>query len=55
VQKSPGETLQLGERVRLPKFGVGEITRIEGESITVAFANGEERNFLRRFVKPLSD
>jgi ATP-dependent DNA helicase RecQ len=52
LQVRRDETLKPGERVRLPNFGVGEITAIVGESVTVAFANGEQRTFLRSFVKP---
>jgi ATP-dependent DNA helicase RecQ len=52
VRTSRGPQLELGQRVRVPRYGSGTITAIAGEAITVAFPDGRRRPFMRAFVSP---
>jgi ATP-dependent DNA helicase RecQ len=43
----------VGEAVRVPKFGQGEVSAVAGEEITIAFPDQESRTFLASFVEPV--
>jgi ATP-dependent DNA helicase RecQ len=45
--------LVVGDRVTLPRHGVGKITAIEGDSLIVAFSDGRSRKFKREFARPV--
>jgi ATP-dependent DNA helicase RecQ len=40
-----------GERVRVPRYGEGTVRVVIGNEITVEFANGDTRTFLRSYVR----
>jgi len=42
--------LRLGQRVDVPVYGEGEIKRIDGDKVEVAFADGERRKFKQTFL-----
>ncbi|HEX7085837.1 MAG TPA: ATP-dependent DNA helicase RecQ [Vicinamibacterales bacterium] len=42
--------LAVGDRVRVPVHGTGEVERIEGAIVEVAFPDGRTRRFKREFV-----
>jgi ATP-dependent DNA helicase RecQ len=46
--------LALGQRVRVPRYGIGTVTAIAGEAITIAFPDGRRRPFMRAYVRPAS-
>jgi ATP-dependent DNA helicase RecQ len=46
--------LREGEAVRVPRYGRGQVESVAGESVTVRFANGERRDFLRSYVRGIS-
>jgi ATP-dependent DNA helicase RecQ len=43
--------LQVGDRVRVPVHGTGEIESVEGDKVVVAFASGRSRKFKRDFLE----
>jgi ATP-dependent DNA helicase RecQ len=43
--------LRVGDRVRVPVHGTGEIESVEGDKVVVAFASGRSRKFKRDFLK----
>jgi ATP-dependent DNA helicase RecQ len=40
-----------GDEVRVPRYGAGRVTRSAADEVTVEFANGEQRTFLRSYVR----
>ena len=53
-RRSPAPAqIAVGDVVRHPLFGSGEVLEAHGEELRVAFAHGEERRLLRSFVKPV--
>jgi ATP-dependent DNA helicase RecQ len=51
--ESPTPHFSVGDKVRVPKFDIGTVTVIEGDKITVAFAQEETRTFMAEFVQLL--
>jgi ATP-dependent DNA helicase RecQ len=51
--ESPAPHFFVGDKVRVPKFDIGTVTVIEGDKITVAFAQEETRTFMAEFVQLL--
>jgi ATP-dependent DNA helicase RecQ len=49
-----GPELGVGDRVTLPKFGVGKVQALEGDALVVGFADGRSRKFKREFARPAS-
>jgi ATP-dependent DNA helicase RecQ len=45
--------LGAGHPVRVPKYGRGVVEEVAGERISVRFPNGETREFLDRYVRPV--
>jgi ATP-dependent DNA helicase RecQ len=45
--------LRVGDRVRVPVHGMGEVQMVDGDKVELSFANGAVRRFKRRFVRPL--
>jgi ATP-dependent DNA helicase RecQ len=50
--KPPSSSLQVGQRVRVPRYGEGEIVAVETDKITIAFPDKDTRTFLQSYVKP---
>jgi hypothetical protein len=46
--------LQPGQKVDVPGYGEGEITRIDGDKVEVSFADGELRKFKQAFLSESS-
>jgi ATP-dependent DNA helicase RecQ len=44
--------LQVGDAVRVPRYGRGRISALDGEGVTVQFPHGPERCFLPEYVRP---
>ena len=42
----------VGDRVRLPRYGDGEVELVEGDSVVVRFPGGRARKFKREFARP---
>jgi ATP-dependent DNA helicase RecQ len=40
-----------GEEVRVPRYGAGRVRHAAGEEVTVEFPGGDERTFLRSYVR----
>jgi ATP-dependent DNA helicase RecQ len=40
-----------GDEVRVPRYGAGRVQSATGEEVTVEFANGDARTFLRSYVR----
>jgi hypothetical protein len=43
----------VGDRVTLPKYGLGRVQEVEGDSLIVRFPDGRSRKFKREFARPL--
>ena len=43
-----------GDVVRVPRYGAGRVRASAGDEVTVEFPNGDERTFLRSYVRRLS-
>jgi hypothetical protein len=52
AEEAAPPALRNGQHVRVPKYGRGAVESTAGESVTVRFANGERREFLRAYVRP---
>ena len=55
--QSSGESqpeLGVGDRVSLPKYGVGKIQALDGDALVVGFPDGRSRKFKREFARPVS-
>jgi ATP-dependent DNA helicase RecQ len=48
-----GVSLSIGDRVSLPRYGVGQIAAIENGSLLVKFPDGASRKFKREFARAL--
>jgi hypothetical protein len=46
--------LAVGDRVTLPKYGVGKVKALDGDALIVAFSDGRSRKFKREFARPVS-
>jgi ATP-dependent DNA helicase RecQ len=44
--------IQVGDAVRVPRYGRGHVLAIDDVGITVGFPNGPDRSFLPRYVRP---
>jgi ATP-dependent DNA helicase RecQ len=47
-------SLSVGDRVSLPRYGVGQIEAIENGSLLVKFPGGASRKFKREFAQPFN-
>jgi hypothetical protein len=47
-------SLNIGDQVSLPRYGVGRVAAIENGSLLVRFPSGASRKFKREFAKPLN-
>jgi len=45
---------ERGDEVRVPRYGAGRVLRAGDNEITVEFPNGDERTFLRSYVRRVS-
>jgi ATP-dependent DNA helicase RecQ len=43
----------VGDAVRVPRHGEGRVSAAAGDEITIEFANGDRRTFLRSYVRPI--
>ncbi|WP_119155659.1 RecQ family ATP-dependent DNA helicase [Caldimonas tepidiphila] len=50
--RSPHAAFDLGDAVRVPRYGVGEVTDADAESVTVEFPDGRRRSFVAQYVEP---
>jgi hypothetical protein len=41
----------VGDEVRVPRYGTGRVREAAGDEVTVEFANGDARTFLRSYVR----
>jgi ATP-dependent DNA helicase RecQ len=48
-----GPGFQVGDRVRLPKYGDGKVEQVDGESLVVRFPGGRSRKFKSEFARPV--
>jgi ATP-dependent DNA helicase RecQ len=48
----PLSAFQLGDVVRVPRYGRGEVTQVAGEEVTVVFPDSRSRTFLSSYVTP---
>jgi ATP-dependent DNA helicase RecQ len=53
-QESAAADFEVGDRVRLPKYGDGKVEAVEGESLVVRFPGGRSRKFKSEFARPVS-
>jgi ATP-dependent DNA helicase RecQ len=53
-QESAAADFEVGDRVRLPKYGDGKVEAVEGESLLVRFPGGRSRKFKSEFARPVS-
>jgi ATP-dependent DNA helicase RecQ len=44
--------LAIGDRVTLPKYGVGKVQALDGDALVVGFPDGRSRKFKREFARP---
>ncbi|MGE5452739.1 MAG: RecQ family ATP-dependent DNA helicase [Acidobacteriota bacterium] len=49
--KTPVPRMQVGDAVRVPRYGRGRISALSGEGVTVQFPSGPERCFLPEYVR----
>ncbi len=47
-------TVTIGDRVRVPVHGTGEVQAVEGDKVELSFADGTVRRFKREFVSGVS-
>jgi ATP-dependent DNA helicase RecQ len=47
-------SLNIGDQVSLPRYGVGQVAAIENGSLLVRFPSGASRKFKREFAKPVN-
>jgi len=47
-----GDGIALGQRVRVPRLGVGLVTALSAQAVTISFPDGSQRPFLRSYVEP---
>jgi ATP-dependent DNA helicase RecQ len=45
------DTFAQGDRVRVRRYGVGEVELVSGERVAVRFADDSTRTFIARYVK----
>jgi ATP-dependent DNA helicase RecQ len=45
--------LEVGDRVTLPKYGIGKVQALDGDALVVAFPDGRSRKFKREFASPV--
>lgn len=55
LRENAAPVIETGEIVQLPKHGAGEVKAVEGDKITVAFADGETKTFKSEFVTRAAD
>jgi ATP-dependent DNA helicase RecQ len=41
-----------GDAVELPQYGVGRVSEVEDDKVTVVFPDGEVRKFMKEFISP---
>ena len=54
VLKKEGNIFKCGERVRVPKYGEGQVISAAADKVTIAFPDSETRTFLRSYVERCS-
>ncbi|MES2354808.1 MAG: ATP-dependent DNA helicase RecQ [Pseudomonadota bacterium] len=54
VIKKEGNVFKCGERVRVPKYGEGQVISAAADKVTIAFPDSETRTFLRSYVERCS-
>jgi ATP-dependent DNA helicase RecQ len=47
-------SFQVGDRVRLPRFGDGTVEELDGDALVVRFSGGRSRKFKREFAQPVN-
>jgi ATP-dependent DNA helicase RecQ len=50
---APPPVIQVGCRVRVPKYDVGTVLSVAGDQVTIAFPGDEPRTFLAEYVQPV--
>jgi ATP-dependent DNA helicase RecQ len=50
-EPDPASTFDAGARVKVPKYGKGVVLAVAGDQVTIEFPDGEQRSFLKDFVK----
>jgi ATP-dependent DNA helicase RecQ len=54
AEQDAAADFEVGDRVRLPKYGDGKVEAVEGESLVVRFPGGRSRKFKSEFARPVS-
>jgi ATP-dependent DNA helicase RecQ len=44
--------IKPGDAVHLQKFGMGRVTAVRADTVSIVFPDGESRTFLREYVRP---
>ncbi len=52
---STGPHLAAGDRVRVPRYGIGTVETVDAAGVVVSFGEGVRRTFLAAFVRPVTD
>jgi len=47
-------SFQVGDRVRLPRFGDGTVEELDGDALVVRFPGGRSRKFKSEFAQPVN-
>jgi ATP-dependent DNA helicase RecQ len=45
-------TWQVGDEVRVRRYGAGVVTLASGERVAVTFPDGQTRTFISRYLRP---
>jgi ATP-dependent DNA helicase RecQ len=54
AESEAAPSFQVGDRVRLPRFGDGTVEELDGDALVVRFPGGRSRKFKREFAQPVS-
>lgn len=51
VMASPARSFTPGQRVRVPRYGEGEVITADAETVTLMFPGGKQRSFMASYAK----
>ena len=49
--KSPSPAFAPGQRVKVPRYGMGEVSKADAETVTLVFPDGKSRSFLAGYAR----
>jgi ATP-dependent DNA helicase RecQ len=52
LARSPAPAFATGQKVKVPRYGVGEVKEADSETVTLIFPNGKSRSFLASYARP---